>query len=256
MHARLFPKVNRFAYKGYYLALNLDEMDDCPIAVNRVSFLSFHTKDHKAENALALKENIKKTLAAFDIHLDGKIILVCMPRVAGYVFNPVSFFLCFDDQDQLHAYVAEVHNTFGERHFYVCAHKDGRVISDKDILKGQKVFHVSPFLEREGHYQFRISYAGDSAGFWIDYYDADGNKKLITSLLGKRKPMSKKTLMMAGFKYPFITLKTILLIHWQAAKLWFKKIKFIPNPPQSDPKVTGTMDDADRMKNDERETDA
>lgn len=118
------------------------------------------------------------------ISVNGEIVLVTLPRVFGYVFNPVSFWFCLDEKQNLRAVICEVNNTFGETHTYICAHKDERPIAPEDILEGKKVFHVSPFMEREGHYRFRFYYNEDKMHTRIDYYDED--RSFLHSLGGIR----------------------------------------------------------------------
>ena len=161
-----------------------------------------------------------------------------MPRVFGYVFNPVSFWYCFDSSEKLRAVICEVNNTFGETHSYICAHNDQAEIGKDDILEGQKVFYVSPFLEREGHYKFRFSLPNSKMGAWIDFYDDEGRKKLVTALSGNFEDLSLQSCRRAFWIYPLVTLKSISLIHWQALKLLFKRAKYVPKPLQKDMKVT------------------
>ena len=192
MHARLFPRVNRFTYGIYYIALPLAKRNDLPIAYNRPAAISFYDRDHGACDGSDLESWARDILAQYKIdQADGDITLVCMPRIFGYVFNPVSFWLCADKAGNIRAILCEVHNTFGEKHTYICAHEDQRPIAAEDILKGKKVFHVSPFLEREGHYTFRFRLSDQDFGAWIDFYDAAGEKKLITSLIGHYAAMDK-----------------------------------------------------------------
>ena len=164
---------------------------------------------------------------------DGEIKLICMPRVLGYTFNPVSFWLCHDQEENLRAVLCEVHNTFGERHTYLCAHDNHRPITQDDILKGAKLFHVSPLLKREGHYTYRFDVRDNKFAVWIDFYNAEGKKQLVTSLIGKFEAMNKAALRKAFWRYPLITFKAITLIHWQALKLLTKGIKYISKPIQN-----------------------
>jgi len=173
-------------------------------------------------------------------HTDCDITLMCMPRVFGYVFNPVSFWLCRDKKQNLRAVLCEVHNTFGERHTYICAHEDHRPILHDDILTGEKVFHVSPLLKREGRYTFRFSLRDQKVGIWIDFYDGHGQKQLLTSLIGDMEPMDKSSLRKAFWTYPLVTFKAIMLIHWQAIKLLSKGIKYISRPTQKPERISTT----------------
>lgn len=241
MHRRLFPKVNAFTYGIYYLALNIRKLNDLPISYNKFSHLSFYDKDHGNCDGSDLETWIKETLNLVHIPFElGEVTLVTMPRVLGYVFNPVSFWLCFDKDSALRAVVCEVHNTFGERHSYICAHPDYRVIESIDVIKGEKLFHVSPFLKREGSYRFKFDYTADKFAAYIDFYDGDDQKQLVTYLSGDLSPLTSRSAITAFWKYPLVTLKAVYLIHWQAFKLVLKKIKYISKPQQKEEKVSYT----------------
>jgi uncharacterized protein len=239
MHKRMFPKVNAFTYGIYYLALPLSKIQGLKIPLNRFGFLSFYAKDHGYRDERSLTDWARGILAHYDVtEANGEIILVCMPRIFGYVFNPVSFWLCLDQKGSLRAVICEVNNTFGESHAYLCRHEDLRPIVKEDVLKAEKLFHVSPFLEREGHYKFRFHYTPENFGAWIDFYDARGEKKLLTSLLGQFQPMSPKSLRHAFWGYPLVTFKTIALIHFQAIKLLSKGIRHIKKPVQKQQRLS------------------
>ena len=239
MHGRLFPKRNNFTYGIYYLAFPLAKIKNLPISYNSFAPLSFYDRDHGYCDGSSLEKWARDLLFCYDItEADGDITLICMPRVLGYVFNPVSFWLCHDKKGSLRAVLCEVHNTFGERHTYLCAHDDHRPITRDETLKADKLFHVSPLLKREGHYEFRFDTTDNKFGVWIDFFDAEGKKQLVTSLIGKLKPMNAESLRNAFWRYPLITLKAIMLIHWQALKLLAKGIKYVSHPPQNSEKVS------------------
>ena len=143
-----------------------------------------------------------------------------------------------DEDQNIRAVLSEVHNTFGEHHSYLCKKEDLSPIESNDWLHAEKLFHVSPFLEREGSYAFRFSYKDDKLGVWIDYFDSKGNLQLMTSLVGKLHPLTNRTIRKVFWSHPLVTLKTILLIHWQAAKLVFKRIKYISKPQQKEEKLS------------------
>lgn len=231
MHKRLFPKVNSFTYGIYYLALPLSNITG--ISHNKFSLLSFYDKDHGAKDGSALDIWVKNILIEHNLgSLTDEVMLITMPRVLGYVFNPVSFWLCLDKEKQLRAVLCEVNNTFGETHNYLCTYEDHRIITSDDWLKAKKLFHVSPFLKREGYYKFRFSIKDNQLGIWIDFYNKDHKKQLITSLIGTMQPLNSKNLRKTFRQHPLITLKTIFLIHWQALKIIAKGIKYIPKPLQ------------------------
>lgn len=245
MHKRLFPKVNQFSYGIYYLALPLAKLQKKShiqgLAFNHFSPISFYEKDHGALDGSSNKEWVDAILSDYGLDDTIKdIMLVCMPRVLGYVFNPVSFWFCFDEEQNLRAVLCEVHNTFGENHSYLCAHEDHHPIDTNDWLKAEKIFHVSPFLRREGSYQFRFSLQDNKLGVWIDFYDDDGNKQLLTSLVGTLEALTRKSLRRVFWRHPLVTLKAIILIHWQAVRLVFKGIKYISKPVQRDEKISAT----------------
>lgn len=241
MHGRLFPKLNSFTYKIYYLTFLLSQMSTIPIARNRFAPLSFYDRDHGRCDGSSLENWARGILADYNIkEASGEIKLVCMPRVMGYVFNPVSFWLCYDKQESLRAVLCEVHNTFGERHTYLCAHDDRRPVTSQDILRGKKVFHVSPSLKREGYYEFCFDVRGEKLGIWIDFFYSEGKRQLVTSLVGSLESMNAKTLRKAFWVYPLVTFKAIALIHWQAMKLLVKGVGYIPKPRQNSKHVSAT----------------
>jgi DUF1365 family protein len=238
MHARLFPRKNSFKYGIYYIALPLSRLDDLPIK-NR-GFVSFAARDHGPCDGGALLPWARDILARYGLSMaDGEIVLVCMPRVIGYVFNPVSFWLCHDRAGGLRAVLCEVHNTFGERHTYVCARDDRGVLSADDVLRGEKAFHVSPFLERMGDYTFRFDVDEARFAVWIDYFDGEGRKQLLTALGGKIVPLTAAGLRNLSWRYPLVTMRAVFFIHWQALKLVVKGVTYVPKPLQNNDKFTG-----------------
>jgi len=171
---------------------------------------------------------VRDVLAAHAITLTGKIELLAQPRVLGHVFNPVSFWLCHDEEDQLRAVIAEVTNTFGDRHSYLCAHEDLRVITKANTLQSTKVMHVSPFQPIEGGYTFRFDIDADNILIHIDY--SRGNGGLIATLKGPRSSLSNTSILKACLRRPFGSRRVLALIHWQALKLWFKGATFRSQP--------------------------
>ncbi len=245
MHARLLPRKNRFTYRIYYLVLPLALLSGRRslngLALERFSPLSFYSKDHGARlKNTDLQPWINAILTQYGFQdVVQHVTLISLPRVLGYVFNPVSFWLCLDQQQQIRAVVCEVHNTFGEQHSYLCAHPDHRPILAGDIIRAEKLFHVSPFLEREGYYTFRFVWQPPgSFGAWIDFYEGAGQKTLLTSLTGRLIPMSRKTLRQVFWTHPMVTLKAIMLIHWQALKIISKGIAYIKKPLQLKERVS------------------
>ncbi|MEM7242839.1 MAG: DUF1365 domain-containing protein [Pseudomonadota bacterium] len=160
--------------------------------------------------------------------LEGRIELLAQPRIWGHVFNPVSFWLIYDSDDALGLVIAEVNNTFGDRHSYLCFNDDKSPIDRDDVLEAEKIFHVSPFQDVAGHYKFRFHISDKSVEIWIDYLN--GNKGLIATYVGDRQPLSNRSILVAAIKRPFGSIRVLALIHWQAIKLKIKGAVFRPRP--------------------------
>ena len=237
-HTRLSPKRHALRYKVYYLCFPLSALRDISsklLSVDRLNLFSFFQKDHGFHSTHA-ESWARSTLEQRGLDkADGEIVLLTLPRLFGYAFNPVSFWFCLDKSGALRAVIAEVNNTFNERHAYVCAHEDQRIIDKDEWLQTEKCFHVSPFLQVRGHYHFRFTYSEEKIGVWIDYYDND-EKVLLTSVVGKRQTLSDANLIRCFFRYPAITFKVTAMIHYHAIKLVLKGITYRrkPAPPLQD----------------------
>ncbi len=241
MHARLKPKRNSFTYRVFYLRLPLSALARArrPLfSLNRWNLFSFHYADHGARDGSPPEPWIRGLLAREGLgHVDGEVVLQAFPRVLGYVFNPVSFWLCHDRAGALRAVLCEVNNTFGERHNYLLAHADARPIAPGERLSARKVFHVSPFFKVDGAYQFEF-FAGDDANrVCIDYSDANG-RALLTAIGGRPARLSTSNLLRAFVCYPWMTLAVIVRIHWQALKLWTKGVRYVPKPAPPDQELS------------------
>jgi DUF1365 family protein len=180
----------------------------------------------------------------------GEIWLHAFPRVLGYVFNPVSFWLCHRPDGALRAVLCEVNNTFGERHCYLLAHADGRPLRWGEELSADKVFHVSPFCAVQGRYRFRfmLSAPRGSEGVprfvaRIDHDDADG-PLLQTSIEGRLEPLTDRALLRAFGGFPAFTLGVMSRIHWQALRLWLKRVPFFRKPAPPAVAMTRSLDAA------------
>jgi DUF1365 family protein len=234
VHRRLRPRANAFRYRVAYLCLGLDALPDANgrwLKVDRAGLVSFRRSDHGGRDGSALDAWLK---AIFDRQglsglCDGEIMLMTMPRMLGYVFNPVSFWFCHDRGGALRAVLCEVNNTFGEWHCYLVHHDDKRPIEPDAWLAGRKVFHVSPFLPTEGYYRFRFRLEHELAHVDVNYHDAAG-LMLATSVGGRREPLSDRTVLRRFLANPTMTLAVILRIHWQAVQLWRKRARFHRKP--------------------------
>ncbi|MDN7177559.1 DUF1365 domain-containing protein [Caballeronia sp. SEWSISQ10-4 2] len=242
-HKRLRPARNAFAYGVYTLRLPLRartarlargaHKNSLLFATNRFGLLSFYDSDHGAQGQTALQW-IESTLHENGIHdATGEIFLHTFPRVLGYVFNPVSFWFCERADGSLRAVVCEVNNTFGERHCYLLDPAGG--IRNGESLTARKVFYVSPFCKVQGHYTFRFMFASPTCGkplrslARIDYDDGEG-PLLLTSIAGNACPLNARNVLRVFFGYPLMTFGVVARIHWQALKLFFKRVPFLSKP--------------------------
>jgi uncharacterized protein len=235
-HQRLRPARNAFRYRAFFLRipihrLNGEQGGGWLFGLNRAGLLSFHEADHGDGGATA-GVWLRRLLGEAGIVADGEIWLNAFPRVLGYAFKPVSFWLCHRADGALVAVVAEVNNTFGERHCYLLADGQGRPLKDGAERSAVKQFHVSPFCGTDGRYRFRFKHAGDHPVFRIDYDDAAG-PLLLTSMSGRLRPLDNRACAHALAWYPLFTLAVIARIHWQALKLWMRGVPFYrkPAPP-------------------------
>ncbi|MEP1962457.1 DUF1365 domain-containing protein [Tateyamaria sp.] len=171
---------------------------------------------------------VRDVLQAHQVTGVTKIELLAQPKVLGHVFNPVSFWLCRRNDATLIAVIAEVTNTFGDRHSYLVHHPDLREIAPNDRLQATKILHVSPFQPVEGGYEFRFNIQNDRIGIWIDYSRGQGG--LIATLTGKRAPLTNRAILTSMLRRPFGARRVLTLIHWQAFKLWAKRAVYRPRP--------------------------
>jgi uncharacterized protein len=237
-HARTRPRRNAFRYGVYYLRIALDELgkpaNSALFSIDRFNLFSLRNRDYHTA-ALNIADSVRAALDEFSLsEVDGEIQLITMPRILGFAFNPVSFWLCHDKAKNLRAVIATVSNTFGETHRYLCFQDDHRPIAANDWLEARKIFHVSPFLAVDGHYRFRFACNDEDVAIWINHHDPEG-LILSTSLIGKARALTSGRLLFCFFRYPLVTLKVVALIHYQAVKLFLKGIRHYrkPEPPLS-----------------------
>ncbi|HEV3241068.1 MAG TPA: DUF1365 domain-containing protein [Casimicrobiaceae bacterium] len=240
MHRRRRPVGNAFTYRSVCLALPLAQIGALPrlgMALNRRALVSFFDCDHGARDGTALEPWLRRLLAAENVVADGEIVLYAFPRMLGYVFNPVSFWVCHDREGSVRAVLCEVCNTFGECHNYLLAHPDNRPLVSGETVACRKVFHVSPFCEIKGGYRFRFHFASDRWLARIDYNDAadgsddaDAEPLLETAVSGIAEPLSPTAVRGLLWRYRWFTLGVILRIHWQAWKLWMRRVPYVAKP--------------------------
>ncbi len=233
LHRRLRPRDNAFRYGTCFLMLPLHAMaaDGVPgLPRNRFGWLSFHDADHGDGRADA-RAWLTELLAGEGVHdADGELWLHTYPRVLGYVFKPVSFWHCHRADGSLAAVVAEVNNTFGERHCYLLT---GPELAWGRELTAKKVFHVSPFCSVQGRYRFRFMRTATRVVARVDH-DDDAGALLQTSVSGTLEPITPAATRRAFWGQPLMTLGVIARIHWQALRLFAKRVPFFskPSPPE------------------------
>ena len=228
IHKRFKPKVHFFKYRVFSLLIDLSELNilDKKIdffSYNRFNLISFFDKDHGERDGSSLIEWVKKNLREYEINTENiKIKLLCYPRILGYVFNPLSVFYIYDNNEKLISILYEVKNTFGEQHTYIFK------VDNNNLLQHncEKKFHVSPFIDMDCNYFFRILKPAEKISVIIDQYQSN-EKILYASQDGKRSDLTSSELMKSYLKHPLMTFKIISAIHFEAFKLWVKGIKFI-----------------------------
>ena len=229
IHKRFKPKKHFFRYNVFSLFLDLDEINELDqkipfFSYNKFNILSFFDKDHGYRDGSSIKDWLihvlqKKNISTINI----KIKILCFPRIFGYVFNPLSIFFIYDADSNPIAILYEVKNTFGEQHTYVFKID----IKNKQILNNcKKKFYVSPFMDLESKYFFKVLIPNERLSVIIDQRDKEG-KLLFASQDGERVKLSSKNLLKSYLKHPLMTLKIISAIHYEALKLWIKGIKLV-----------------------------
>ena len=228
IHKRFKPKVHYFRYKVFSLFIDLKELKKLNnlipyFSYNKFNLISFYDKDHGERDGSSLKLWVKKKLNEVGIANEIKSVnLLCYPRIFGYVFNPLSIFFVFDKYSSLIAIMYEVKNTFGEQHTYIFKTKDNNLIKNHC----DKKFHVSPFMDLNSTYNFKILKPGNKLSVIIDQRDSEG-KLLFASQDGEKIELNTKNLLISYLKHPLMTFKVISAIHFEALRLWVKRIKFI-----------------------------
>ncbi|MAC45146.1 MAG: DUF1365 domain-containing protein [Pelagibacteraceae bacterium] len=221
-HTRFKPVKHFLNYKTFSLFIDLDEIEqlDKSISIfshNKFNIFSFYNKDHGDRDGSCLKEWVRSNLKKYKIEGNiSKIKMLCYPRIFGYVFNPLSIFYCYEN-DKLKSIFYEVKNTFNEQHTYIFKIKDGEEIKQKC----KKKFYVSPFMDMETFYNFKLIDPNQRLSVMIKQTDAEGTV-LTATQTGDKKEFNFKQLLVNFFRYPLMTFKIISSIHYEALLLWKK----------------------------------
>ncbi len=228
IHKRFKPKIHFFKYKVFSLLIDLSDLNYLNkkisfFSYNSFNLISFFDKDHGDRDGSSLIDWVKKNLIQNNINSENiKIKLLCYPRIFGYVFNPLSVFFVYDQNENLISILYEVKNTFGEQHTYIFKAENNNLIQHNCSKK----FHVSPFIEMNCNYFFRILRPSEKISVVIDQYQLN-EKILFASQDGKRVDFNSKELLKSYLNHPLMTFKIISAIHFEAFKLWIKGIRFI-----------------------------
>ena len=236
MHRRARPVKRRFEYRVFWLILDLDRLRETSSALKlfsleRFNLLSFHARDHADGRDGPLRDKVAALATAAGFPADGPMLLMTMPRVMGYVFNPISVYFCHDARCRLTAIVWEVSNTFAGRHSYVIG------VGDPDAAVQRqrclKELHVSPFIGMDIEYRFRLVRRGDRLTIGIADHDRDG-LLMSAAMTAERRPLTDRALLAAFARAPFETVKVTAAIYWQALRLWLKGVRFLNGPAGDD----------------------
>jgi len=236
-HSRTRPAKHSLRYGVFMLLLDLDEAEGLAKALRwfslgRFNLTSFNARDYGDGSDLPLRTQVEQRLDEAGLGIEGgPIRLLCLPRVLGYVFNPISVYFCYRPDGTLHAILYEVSSTFGERHSYLIPAEAG---ADGDIRQSvEKRLHVSPFMEMDLRYAFRVTPPEERVRIAIEVSDGEGTI-LNASFLGGRRELTDAQLLRAWATHPLVTLKVIAAIHWEAVKILLKGVRLrsgAPAPP-------------------------
>lgn len=235
MHARLKPVGHRFGYRVMSLLIDLDRLDEADkqsllFGVNRAAIYSFHEADHGRRDGSSLRAHAHACAAGHGIDLTGgRVLLLCYPRLLGFVFNPLSVYFCHRADGALALMIYEVRNTFGDIHSYVlpvrpCEASDAGIRQQQD-----KLFYVSPFVEMAMRYHFRIQPPAETVRLRILETDREG-PLLSATFSGRRRALTTAALLRSFVALPLVTLKIVAAIHWEALRLWLKGVRLVPRP--------------------------
>jgi uncharacterized protein len=233
MHRRHVAPLYRFVYRIFYVLIDIDRLDEVAhkvrgFSVDRFNLASLRRRDFGDQSG-NLRGWAEALLATHGVTLQGgRIRLLALPRLLGFGFNPISLWYCDHADGTPRAVIAEVHNTFGERHHYVLA-SGGEPLAYEGPHTKEKCFHVSPFFDLVGRYQFALSAPDERLRVAI--HETRDDAPLMDAILAaERKPFTTGTLLSHSLRMPLMTLKVVVGIHWEALKLWLRGARYHPKP--------------------------
>ena len=237
VHQRFKPRRHRLSYRLAQILFDLDAMPSLRLfSHNRFNLVSFHDRDHLDGSGADLRIQIERALTEAGLQPDGgPIRLLCMPRILGHAFNPISVFFCHHKDGRLMALLYEVNNTFGQRHSYLIPVENPEAATIHQHC--EKAFYVSPFMGMDMTYTFRVVPPGDTTCIVVHGDDAEG-RVITAAFTGRREDLSDRSLIGMLFQHGLLSLKVLGAIHWEAAKLLLKGLRIKPRPSPPDHAVT------------------
>ena len=241
-HRRLRPRAHTLRYRVFSLLVDLDEIDALadslgPFSRNRFNLFSLHDRDFGEREGEPLARYVSRELRAAGIDTEpARVLLSCYPRVLGFAFNPLSLYYCLDGRGRLFAVVHEVHNTFGERHAYALAvEPSGRALAEDGWIRQRtdKALFVSPFNHMDMRYEFRLAEPGERLVVAIRVLDRGGHL-MSASYVARRLPLDTAHLLRLLARMPLMTFKVIVGIHWEAFRLWCKRVPLFAHRSKED----------------------
>ncbi|MDM4770571.1 DUF1365 domain-containing protein [Solimonas sp. SE-A11] len=232
MHRRRIAPLYRFVYRVFYLLVDIDRLPEMQqrlrfFSLDRFNLLSLRTRDYG--DGRGLRPWAEDCLRRHGIEPDGgRIRLLTLPRIFGWAFNPISLWYCEYRDGSLRAVIAEVRNTFGERHSYLLA-SGGAPMPYEQVHDKDKCFHVSPFLDRAGQYRFQLGEPGERLRVAI-HESRDGVPVMDATLAAERRELSDAALLRQVLRMPWMAVKVVAGIHWEALKLWLRGAGYRSKP--------------------------
>ncbi len=234
VHRRLRPRAHSFRYRVTAWFIDLDELPLLDRSMpgfgwNRPAPVSFHDRDHGPRDGTPLRDHVDRTLAGHGIERPDRVGLLCYPRMLGYAFNPLAVYFCYDARGRLTATLHEVSNTFGQSHTYLVGALGNRNSCQRQ--RAEKRFYVSPFMPMDCTYQFRLQAPGEGERVLIGIRQSDRSGSIFNAaFLGTRRALGRWSVARLLAAMPLMTFKVIAAIHYEALRLWLKRVPLVPRP--------------------------